>query len=98
MVNMYDGDSDQNDVMDQKWAKGQRRQPSASHTCILIPEIILLFLKYSNFSFLHPKKILKFSYLNVLTNSRAYSKSLQVCHSTEHFFLGSYYPYNFESS
>lgn len=45
MVNMYDGDSDQNDLMDQKWAKGRRRQPSAGHTCILIPEIILLFLK-----------------------------------------------------
>lgn len=42
MVNVYDGDRDQNDVTDLKWAKGQRRLTSACHIWTVICEIMLL--------------------------------------------------------
>lgn len=47
MVNVYDGDSNQNNVMYLKWAKDQieRRSTSAWHICVLIPAIILAFLR-----------------------------------------------------
>lgn len=47
--------------------------------------------------FFIPKKP-RFSYLNLLSTSRVYSKSNQLCHSIECFLLGSQYPYNSEFS
>lgn len=45
MVNVYDGDSEQNNVMDLKWAVGQTGRKIASAGYILTPVITLVFLK-----------------------------------------------------
>lgn len=44
MVNVYDWDSDQNNVLDLKWAKKQR-SISVWHICVFIAAVILLLLK-----------------------------------------------------